>query len=279
MYPGTRRGHVDMSQKLRKVILIGAEAWARDTIRVLLGSLGCQCVMASSIQEALPVLEQEQPDAAIVDEQRAGSIAPEVPGIEEVCQQLRDRVILLTGGSESPEVPALTRGWWLPRIPRSRLLQDLWSTLNSLVSPYGVAHRVKHVAHIIFDNFVDPLPLGARGWHTSDRRILYEAGSLTLDLSLEPQTGSPRLVLVGQLTDGMKPDRRLDSLPVAVCSSKGRVNGAATNQFGEFRLEFSNDPGISLEIEIATNEFVSVVLPRPEEIENGFSGTARPRAS
>ncbi len=51
----------------RKVLIIGEESYARDTMRVLLGSMGCQCVLASSVQLGLAALEEENPDAAIVD--------------------------------------------------------------------------------------------------------------------------------------------------------------------------------------------------------------------
>jgi len=53
--------------------MLGANALVRDNVRVLLGSTGYQYLVAPALKEALTLLEQGRPDAAILDPQQADS--------------------------------------------------------------------------------------------------------------------------------------------------------------------------------------------------------------
>lgn len=50
-----------------KVLMIGAHQLVLDNVRVLLSTMGCQCVICLTLKQALALLEKEKPDAAIVD--------------------------------------------------------------------------------------------------------------------------------------------------------------------------------------------------------------------
>ena len=51
---------MDIAQIQPKVLMLGADALVRDNVRVLLGSMGYQCLVASTLKEALTLLEQEK---------------------------------------------------------------------------------------------------------------------------------------------------------------------------------------------------------------------------
>jgi CheY-like chemotaxis protein len=257
-----------------RVLVIAEDPWARDTIRVLLSSMGCHCVMASSVEQARAKLCQENPDAAIADTHRTtGATSPGLSGLDKICLSLRDRIIIVTGEGHDREVTALIQKYCLPQISRERLLQDLWSTLNSLPKQSSVFRRVMFSARLIFDSFLQPAPAGIRSSQPAGRRVVYQADSLVVDLLLEPpQTDSRRISLVGQLLDSAKPKRQLDILSVALQGRKGPIAVASTNKFGEFHFEFGLEQNVNLEIETAADQRISVVLPRLEWVQQGVAG-------
>jgi CheY-like chemotaxis protein len=270
-FPGSP---ASIAEEQGRILVIAEDPWARDTMRVLLSSMGCSCVMASSVQQARATIGQEKPDAAIVDAHRATSASlPELSGLAEICVSLRGRVVVLTNEGYDSEVAALIQRFNLPRIRRERLLQDLWGTLDSLLRPNSLFRRVIHAARLIFDSFLQPAPEGIRASQLAGRRFVYEAGSVMVDLSLEPPlTDSRRISLVGQLMDSAGSGRQLDIHAVSLRGSKGPIALASTNKFGEFQFEFDFEPNVQLEIETAANQWVSVVLPRLEWLEKGFEG-------
>src|SRR5882672_6782212 len=155
-------------------------------MRVLLGSMGCQCVVASSVQQAIAVLEQEKPDAAIVDPQSTSASASSIAsGFDKIYPSLRGRAIVLSGKESEPEVKDLLEQYSLPRVSRDRLLQELWGSLESLFHPNKILRRVVDAAHLVFDSFLQPMPAGVRGARLPDRRLVYQSESLMADLWLE----------------------------------------------------------------------------------------------
>ena len=256
-----------------RVLVIAEDPWARDTIRVLLGSMGCHCVMACNAEQARAKLRQENPDAAIADTYRTtAATSPGLSGLDEICLRLRGRIIIVTGEDHDPEVAALIQKYRLPQILRERLLQDLWSTLNSLPKQSSVFRRVIS-ARLIFDSFLQPAPAGIRSSQLAGRRVVYQADGLMVDLLLEqPQTDSLRISLVGQLLDSAKPERQLDILSVALQGRKGPIAVASTNKFGEFHFEFGLERNVNLEIETTADQWISVVLPRLEWVQQGVAG-------
>jgi CheY-like chemotaxis protein len=260
-----------------RILVIAEDPWARETIRILLNSMGCHCVMASSVEQARGKLGQENPDAAVVDTHHTtAATSPGLSGFSEICLRLRGRIIIVTGESHDPEVAALIQKYGLPRISRERLLQDLWSTLNSLPQPTSVFRRVMSSARLIFDSFLQPAPAGIRISQPAGRRFVYQTDSLTVDLSIEPsQTNSSRHIsVVGQLLDSAKPERQVDILSVALQGPKGPIAFASTNEFGEFHFEFDLEQNVKVEIETAANRCISLVLPQLEWLRQGVAGAA-----
>jgi len=254
---------VKTERQLRKVLIIGEESSARDTMRVLLGSMGCQCVVASTVQQAIAVLEQEKPDAAVVDPQTTSASASSIAsGFDKIYPSLRGRAIVLSGKESEPEVKDLLEQYSLLRVSRDRLLQELWGSLESLFHANKILRRVVDAAHLVFDSFLQPMPAGVRGVsQLPARQLVYQSGSLMADLWLEPQTDSYNLALAGQIVDSNRPDCQFDSIPVVLHGRKGPIALETTNKFGEFHFNFGFEPSVTLEIEVRGNHWVSVALP------------------
>jgi CheY-like chemotaxis protein len=259
---------VETWRQLYKVLIICEEPSARDTMRVLLGSMGCQCVVAPSVQQAIVVLEQENPDAAIVDPRSPGfSAAPIFSGLDKIYARLSGRVVVLAGQEQEKEqeFKELLERYCIPSVPRNRLLQELWGNLESLFRPKEVLRRLANVARLVFDSFVQPMPAGVRGVsQASSRQLVYQSGSLMADLRIEPQSDFRNFALVGQIADSNKPDRQFDSIPVVLHGPKGPIALSTTNKFGEFQFNFDFEPIFTREIEVPSEPWVSVALPSLE---------------
>ena len=254
---------MEIERQSRKVLIICEEPSARDTMRVLLGSMGCQCVVASGVRQAIAVLEQENPDAAIVDPRSSDfSAVPILSGLDKIYARLGGRVVVLAGHEKEREFKELLERYCIPSVPRNRLLQELWDSLESLFRPKEVLRRIANTARLVFDSFVQPMPAGVRGVsQVLARQLVYQSGSLVADLRIEPQSDSRNFALVGQIVDSDRPDRQFDSIPVALHGPKGPIALATTNKFGEFQFNFDFEPSVTLEIEVPSEPWVSVALP------------------
>src|SRR5436190_10518470 len=80
-----------------KVLAIGADRLVLDNVRVLLGNMGCLCVVGSNANEARALLEKERPAAAVLDPQLLDSSPTEVlAALHTIAVRLQGRVVVLT---------------------------------------------------------------------------------------------------------------------------------------------------------------------------------------
>src|ERR1700746_2865652 len=91
-----------------RVLIICARPAERDTIRVLVGTMGCQWVLASDIREALAMLGRERTSAALLEWPAAmPNPAKLEQGLRELLVRLAGRVIVLTDDTASPRTREL----------------------------------------------------------------------------------------------------------------------------------------------------------------------------
>jgi hypothetical protein len=101
-----------------------------------------------------------------------------------------------------------------------------------------LGERLARAATLVFDSFRQPLPAGVRAAAPTVRKMLFRSGPYIVRLRLEPQAGSGRLSIVGQIEDVQHPDLSLHDFAV-VARKGGRkpVDWTLTNHLGEFLLE------------------------------------------
>src|SRR4029077_1995378 len=138
---------VKIAQSQPKVLMLGANALVRDDVRILLGSMGYQYLVAPTLKEALALLEQEKPDAAILDPQQADSPPAQiVAAFHKMVPYLRGRTIVLVGEESDPELRQVLDAYSLPRVPQDILLQELWPSLDSLLRRMSTTQQVTRSA-------------------------------------------------------------------------------------------------------------------------------------
>src|SRR5438067_10920960 len=245
-----------------RVLIMCERAAERDTIRVLVGTMGCQWVLASGIEEALSLLGRERTSAVLLE--LPGTITDSVKldqGIRELLVRLPGRDIVLADEKPTPVISELIFKYSIPFVHRDRLAVDLWPCLESMVYPQLGIRRITKVARLVLDTFLQPLPAGIRYMQPDTRQLVYEAPALTADISFEPSSNSVRTTLTGQIMRTNEPQIPLNGVPVVVKSRKGPLGLKMTNEAGEFSFEFQNEKSITLEIEVSPNDWVLIISP------------------
>lgn len=113
----------------------------------------------------------------------------------------------------------------------------------------GFAARPKETdgqIHLLFDSFSHPAPAGTRSAATGIRQMLYRADPYQIDLQIELQPESNRLVVTGQLVDLGHPEMVGRDVPVMLSDGREFIVNTVTNQFGEFRSEVKNSGDLEL---------------------------------
>lgn len=116
------------------------------------------------------------------------------------------------------------------------------------------------LAHLTFDSAAGLYPSGARGDRAGARQLMYQAGDYCVDLRVDRERNSMRVVLVGQVANEKHPLLQLARLPVFVMAGKRIVSETASNEFGEFTLEFLPRPNLRLCVQV-TQAGVQLEVP------------------
>jgi len=121
--------------------------------------------------------------------------------------------------------------------------------IYSLYGPEKVS-LPRLLARLVYDTGRAPLPVGMRSQSRLSRHLLYEAGSYSLDMQLEPQPRSGLVSLTGQLVDRNKPATSTSELPVFLMDRKRVMSSTLSNRLGEFHLEYVPARHVRLQVPI-----------------------------
>lgn len=250
---------------MRQSVLIISNCDAdRETLPLLLGSMGCRCTVASTLEDAVGILNRESAAAVIADSRLAIVDSVEKnQTLGDILARLPGRIVLLLNEPDDLAAIEFARAYSLPFIRRDRWAQDLWGSLETLLRRPSVTQRIKETARLAFDAFKQPLPAGIRFSQLSSRHLLYETNFLTIDLSFELLPDSNRLSLGGQILTNAYPKHALNGAPVRVRGRERPLGFALTNQSGEFTFQFEREPNVVVEIEDAPNHCVTLYSPNP----------------
>jgi len=121
----------------RKVLILEDEPSIRNVLCVLLSGVGCEGDVALTDRQALELVSRESFDAVLLD-LRSCSYSPEklVADMERIHPSLVGRVLVITGEVADPQTLDLVERLCLPHVPRSRLVNEIWSQLRRV---FGVA--------------------------------------------------------------------------------------------------------------------------------------------
>jgi CheY-like chemotaxis protein len=251
----------------RKVLLVGTEPSVQGLISTFLVTMGWICTVATT-QETVPdVLQREAFDAVLIDLGPSVAAAERVIlRIKQIRPSLADRMLVICNGSPDREKAELMERHDLVQVSQEGLLQQLWSTLQDLVAPSRpreAALRGVQIARLIFDSFRYPLPAGVRGVSPGIRQIAYQYKQAIIDLAIDFTEKPSRISLAGQVLDRERKGKNED-LPVLLVDGTGTRVRTATNQFGEFQMEFESDDDLSIQVRLGERCWVSIPLGKTD---------------
>jgi hypothetical protein len=117
-------------------------------------------------------------------------------------------------------------------------------------------------ARLMFDSFREALPAGVRSGRSS-RRLVYKAGSYSLELRQEQSAESATVLIVGQLADTKDPKRPLADVPAFLVSRRSIVARTSTNGYGEFEIEYRPARDLQLVLGVAgRSACIDVSVPK-----------------
>ncbi len=87
---------------------------------------------------------------------------------------------------------------------------------------------------------------GVRSAESASQQLLYGVGDYRIDVRIEPQMDSEKVVLIGQVLNSADPDERLSAAPVSLLKGRKILAESVTSEFGEFQIECDLQEGFRL---------------------------------
>lgn len=246
-----------------RVLIISERPTVRESACVLVGTMDCQWVLASHIEDALASFEIEKASAAVLDLPNDISDPGRIgPPFSELLSRMQGRLVVLTNEMVPSQIGDQEKKYSIPFVQRERLAVDLWSSLATLMFSRRAIRRVTQVARLVLDTFFQPRTLGIRASLRRDlRQLVFEADHFTTDISLEHLPGSARTTASGQVMRDADPRIPLNGVPVVLKGEKAPPELKVTNQSGEFSFEFENERRVTFEIEVNYGHWITIVPP------------------
>jgi len=159
--------------------------------------------------------------------------------------------------------------------PRYQPAADTVRVAKAALAPHGGgdkgAKQQATGAHIrlLFDSSSHCGPAGTRSAATRTRQLLYRADPYQIDLQIELQPESDRIVVTGQLVDLGHPEMVGRDVPVILSDGREFMVNTVTNQFGEFRCEIKNSGDLELSFLGRSEKPIIILLPGVLDHSNG----------
>ncbi|MBS1856708.1 MAG: hypothetical protein JST11_15170 [Acidobacteria bacterium] len=113
---------------------------------------------------------------------------------------------------------------------------------------------------LIFDSFLAPAPAGLRSTWQVGWQGLYRAGDCSLDVRIEPELKSLRASVIGQVTNHVAPSLIMGNCPVDLRRGRQIVAGTVSNRFGEFQMDYEQQPRLKLVVHLPGARSIEVPL-------------------
>ena len=83
-----------------------------------------------------------------------------------------------------------------------------------------------------------------------------------MDLRIEPELKSSRAAVIGQVTNHVRPEGDMSNIPVSLRSGNVLVAETVSNRFGEFQMEYEEQPQLKLCIHLADSKVIQLPLKK-----------------
>jgi hypothetical protein len=132
--------------------------------------------------------------------------------------------------------------------------------------------RMAQVARLIFDSSQAAAPAMVRGSTASDRQVLQKSKPYLVDVRVERESARKRVHLTGQVLNSEEPDKNVVDAEIFLLKEEHLAARTKANTFGEFSLEFNDEEGLQLFVDIPGKQVIEIRLPTSPM--NGFGMAA-----
>jgi hypothetical protein len=146
--------------------------------------------------------------------------------------------------------------------PADGILRAVKGTFATQRVAKGQARKAA-IVELLFDSFRTPGLAGVRSGPSASRQLLYGTASYRIDVRIEPQIDTDKIVLIGQVLNSADPKERLAEIPVTLWKGPKVLAASVTNQQGEFQIECEMDSSFRLMITLPGQREVTVPLIEP----------------
>jgi hypothetical protein len=122
-------------------------------------------------------------------------------------------------------------------------------------------------ALLVFSSAAEPLRSGVRSAGASPSHLLFEEGNYLLDLHVKPEAERGMVSVAGQVLDRTQSLRVYENSSVAVLRQTEEVARTATNELGEFQLEFPPDDNLMLRVDLEGESILVSALPALNQLQ------------
>jgi len=113
---------------------------------------------------------------------------------------------------------------------------------------------------LLFDSFLAPVPVGLRATWQVGWQGLYRSGECSLDVRIEPDLKSSKATVIGQVASHVAPTEEMGNLQVSLRSGRRVVAETVSNRFGEFQMEYEQEPQLKLVVQLQDAHTIQVPL-------------------
>jgi hypothetical protein len=138
------------------------------------------------------------------------------------------------------------------RVAKSYLSQRTFAAPLADPSHPFVSWASATLATLVFDS-QQVAPAGVRAAATSSRHVVFDAGSLVIDLHIETASRAGRFQLAGQIVDRHDPARSVENIWLSLVDDRQEISSFQTNQLGEFRCTFDFHQALKLMVYAGRN--------------------------
>lgn len=132
--------------------------------------------------------------------------------------------------------------------------------------------QIAQLAKLLFDSLQASIPAAVRGPTSGSRQLLQEAKPFVIDLRLEHEPARKRTRVIGQVLNSEEPAKNVTDVDIFLLDGERLVARTAVNDSGEFQMEFVEEEGLQLFVDIRARKIVEILLPHSIAKEKAAAG-------
>ena len=148
--------------------------------------------------------------------------------------------------------------------PPAKLLDEVKSAFHAKRKWFQIPSS-DTIARLIFNSHLQPSPAGTRSSGLAAHQLVYEAGSLVIDLQVQPEMMPLRVFLTGQVSTTGDAGYLAEAAQVDLMSSDRLIAQTTVGTQGEFDFEIGDETDLSLRIKASGHETVWITLPNQKQ--------------